>query len=366
MKIPFADFAPMHGEIRSQMIKTFEHVYDEGWFIGGEYCDSFEKNFANYCGVSHCIGCGNGLDALHMILLAAGIGAGDEVIVPAQTYIATALAVTYSGAKPVYVDIESEYYSLDPSKLEQAITPKTKAVILVHLYGQIGRFDEISAIAKAHNLMLIEDAAQAHGALYKGRKAGSLGAAAGFSFYPGKNLGALGDSGAVCTVSESLADQIRALANYGSRKKYIHEYKGFNSRLDTLQAALLDVKLTCLDRWHADRERIAKKYLAGIKNPLIKLPAVNPDGRHAWHLFAILTEQRTQLEKWLDEHNIGHQVHYPVAMHLHQAYRDLGFHEGDFPVAEQNAAQELSLPIYYGMTDEQIDYVIKTINAFNL
>lgn len=364
MKIPFADFAPMHGEIRAQMVQAFENVYDEGWFIGGEPCDSFERHFAAYCGAAHCVGCGNGLDALHMILLAAGIGTGDEVIVPAQTYIASALAVTYAGATPVYVDIEPDYYSLDPDKLEAAITPKTKAVMLVHLYGQIGRFDEIATIAKAHNLMLIEDAAQSHGAQYKARRAGSLGVAAGFSFYPGKNLGALGDAGAVCVESEALADQIRALCNYGSRKKYEHEYKGFNSRLDTLQSALLDVKLTCLDRWHADRERIAQRYLTDIKNPLIKLPTVNPDGRHAWHLFAVLTPYRAQLEQWLDEHGIGHQVHYPVAMHLHQAYHELDYREGDFPVAEQNAAQELSLPIYYGMTDAQVDYVVDKLNAF--
>lgn len=364
MKIPFADFTPMHTEIQVQMTKTFENVYNEQGFIGGKYCDSFEKNFADYCGVAHCVGCGNGLDALHMILLAAGIGEGDEVIVPAQTYIATALAATYAGAKPVYVDIEPEYYALDPSKLEAAITSRTKAIMLVHLYGQIGRFDEIVTIAAAHDLMLIEDAAQAHGAQYKGRQSGSLGAAAGFSFYPGKNLGALGDAGAVCTNSQELAAQIRALCNYGSRKKYIHEYKGFNSRLDTLQAAFLDVKLTCLERWHSNRERTVQRYLEGIKNPLIKLPAINPDGKHAWHIFAVLTERRDQLEQWLDKHSIGHQVHYPVAMHLHQAYRDLGYHEGDFPVAEQNASQELSLPIYYGMTDEQIDYVIDVLNGF--
>lgn len=364
MKIPFTDFTPMHKEIRTQMVKTFENIYDAGWFIGGEPCDSFEQHFAKYCETDYCVGCGNGLDALHMILLAAGIGAGDEVIVPAQTYIATALAVTYAGATPVYVDIEPEYYSLDPAKIEAAITPRTKAIILVHLYGQIGRFDEVAAIARAHNLMLIEDAAQAHGAQYKGHRAGSLGDAAGFSFYPGKNLGALGDAGAVCTGSQALADQVRALCNYGSRKKYIHEYKGFNSRLDTLQAALLDVKLTCLDNWLADRDRIAKRYLTGIKNPLIKLPAVNPDGRHAWHQFAVLAKYRAQLEQWLDKHDIGHQVHYPVAMHLHQAYRDLGYHKGDFPIAEQNAAQELSLPIYYGMTDDQIVHVIETLNSF--
>lgn len=364
MKVPFADFSPMHSEIRGRMLEAFTEVYDANWFIDGSHCSEFEKNFAGYCGVSHCVGCGNGLDALHMILLAAGIGAGDEVIVPAQSYIATALAVTYAGAKPVYVDVEPEYFSLDPELLERAVTPRTKAVILVHLYGQIGRFDEVAAIAGKHGLLLIEDAAQAHGASYKGRRAGCLGDAAGFSFYPGKNLGALGDGGAVCTSSDKIAGLVRALGNYGSHKKYMHEYKGFNSRLDEVQAAFLNVKLSCLDRWHQDRRRIARRYLEGIQNPAVRLPALNPDGVHAWHLFAVLCENRSALEAHLDRHGIGHQIHYPVAMHLHQAYRDLGYREGDFPVAEMSAAQELSLPIYYGMSDEQVDYICDVLNRY--
>jgi dTDP-4-amino-4,6-dideoxygalactose transaminase len=364
VKVPFADFAPMHNEIRLQVLEAFENVYDNGWFIGGRHCKSFEEHFADYCGVDYCIGCGNGLDALHMILRAAGIGAGDEVIVSAQTFIATALAVIHTGAKPVFIDIEPEYYALDPVKLESAITPKTKAIIMVHLYGQVGRYDEVETIAKMHNIMLIEDAAQAHGAQYKGRSAGSLGLAAGFSFYPGKNLGALGDAGAVCTSSSELASRIRALGNYGSYKKYIHEYQGFNSRLDELQAAFLDIKLKRLNHWQEYRDYIAQRYLKEIKNPLIKLPAINPNGKHVWHIFAVLTEQREELQKWLDMHDIGHQVHYPIAMHLHEAYFDYGYRKGDFPVAERNAAQELSLPIYYGMTDEKIDYVIEVINKF--
>lgn len=364
MKIPFVDFAPMHGPIRQEMVGAFEEVYDKGWFIGGDHCAAFEKHFADWCGAAHCVGCGNGLDALHLILKAAGIGAGDEVIVPAQTFIATALAVTYAGATPVPVDIEPEYYSIDPEKLEAAITPKTKAIMLVHLYGQIGRFDEISAIAKKHGLLLVEDAAQAHGATYKGKKAGTLGDAAGFSFYPGKNLGALGDGGAVCTTREDIAHTVRTLSNYGSRVKYDHEYKGVNSRLDELQAALLDVKLGHLDRWHEGRDYVAKRYLAEIKNPKIKLPELNPDGVHAWHLFAILTEDRDALKAHLEANGVSYQVHYPVATHLHKAYRDLGYKEGDFPVAEYNAAHELSLPLFYGMTDGQISYVIDVLNRY--
>lgn len=364
MKIPFADFAPMHNEIRAEITEAFKDVYESNWLIRGKYCASFERNFADYCSVPFCIGCGNGLDALHIILRAAGIGADDEVIVPAQTFIATALAVSYAGAKPVLVDIEPDYYALDPEKLEAAITSRTKAIIMVHLYGQIGRFEEVSSIAKKYNLMLIEDAAQAHGALYKGRKAGSLGDAAGFSFYPGKNLGALGDAGAICTHSQELANKVLMLGNYGSHKKYVHEYKGFNSRLDELQAAFLDVKLKHLDRWLKDRTRIANRYLDGINNPFIKLPKINPDSTHTWHIFAILTGQREKLVEWLDKHEIAYQVHYPNAMHEHRAYSEFGFHSNDFPVASQQAAQELSLPIFYGMTDEQIDYVIDALNSF--
>lgn len=364
MNIPFVDFGPMHDPIRQEMVDAFAQVYDKGWFIGGEHCAAFEKKFADWCGAPYCVGCGNGLDALHLILKAAGIGEGDEVIVPAQTFIATALAVTYAGAKPVIVDIEPQYYDLDPDKLEAAITPRTKAIMLVHLYGQIGRFDEIAAIAKKHNLLLVEDAAQAHGATYKGRKAGTLGDAAGFSFYPGKNLGALGDSGGVCTTREDIAATVRVLSNYGSRVKYDHEYKGVNSRLDELHAALLEVKLQYLDRWHQGRDYAAKRYLAEIRNPRIKLPELNSDGTHAWHLFAVLADDREALKAHLEANGVSWQIHYPVATHLHKAYRDLGYKEGDFPVAEYNAAHELSLPLFYGMTDEQISYVIDVVNRF--
>lgn len=364
MTIPFADFTPMHSEIRDEMKKAFEGVYDAGWFIGGAPCDSFEKAFSSYVNTAYCVGCGNGLDGLHMMLTAAGIGPGDEVIVPAQTYIATALAVTYAGATPVYVDIEPEYYALDPALIEAAITPRTKAIMVVHLYGQVGRWAEIEAIAKRHQLLLFEDAAQSHGATYRGKMSGSLGLASEFSFYPGKNLGALGDGGAVCTNDPELADKVRAYGNYGSRVKYMHEFKGVNSRLDTLQAAFLNVKLRHLDKWLADRDRIASRYLAEITNPAVQLPKRNPDGTHAWHLFAVLVKDRERFLKHLDDHGIAHQCHYPVAMHLHKAYRDLGYKEGDFPVAERSAAQEVSLPLYYGMTDAQISYVVETLNRY--
>ena len=364
MKVPFADFSPMHSEIREEMLEVFAKIYDSGWFIGGEPCERFESHFADYIETKYCVSCGNGLDGLHMMLVAAGIGAGDEVIVPAQTYIATALAVTYAGATPVFVDIESQYYGLDPEKLEMAITDKPKAILMVHLYGQVGRWAEVETIAKKYGLLLFEDAAQCHGALYRGRKAGSLGVASEFSFYPGKNLGALGDCGAVCTNDVELADKVRAYGNYGSRKKYVHEFKGVNSRMDTVQAALLDVKLKRLDKWLEDRERIASRYLKGINNPKVKLPERNPEGTHAWHIFALLAENRYALKKYLDNKGIGYQCHYPVAMHLHKAYCDLGYAKGNFPVAEQNAAQELSLPIFYGMSDEQVQYIIDAVNEF--
>ena len=364
MMVPFADFTPMHREIRDEMIRTFSDIYDKGWFIGGEPCTAFEEEFARYCGTEYCVGCGNGLDSLHMILKAYGIGAGDEVIVPAQTYIATALAVTYAGAEPVCVDIEPEYYALDPEKVEAAVTPKTKAILMVHLYGQVGRWDEVAEIAGRHGLLMIEDSAQAHGARYKGRCTGSLGDAAGFSFYPGKNLGALGDAGGVCTSSREVADYARAFGNYGSVKKYHHEYKGVNSRLDTVQAAFLSVKLKHLDKWREDRARIADRYLREIQNPKIKLPSMNPDGQHVWHIFAVLTPERDRLGTYLDEYGIGHQCHYPVPTHLHKAYQDLGYKKGDFPVAEMSAEQELSLPMFYGMTDEQKTYIIVLLNRF--
>ncbi|MDO4973579.1 MAG: DegT/DnrJ/EryC1/StrS family aminotransferase [Eubacteriales bacterium] len=364
MNVLFADFAPMHQEIRDEMLGTFTDIYDKGWFIGGEPCTRFEEEFAAYCGAQYCVGCGNGLDSLHMILKAYGIGEGDEVIVPAQTYIATALAITYAGARPVCVDIEPDYFSLDPEKVEAAVTPRTKAIMMVHLYGQVGRWDEVAAIAKKHGLLMIEDSAQAHGATYKGRKTGNLGNAAGFSFYPGKNLGALGDAGGVTTSDKSVADYVRAYSNYGSYVKYHHEYKGVNSRLDTVQAALLSVKLKHLDAWRVDRVRIANRYLNEIKNPLLKLPAVNPDGEHVWHIFAVLTPERARLEQYLDECGIGHQCHYPFPTHLHKAYEDLGYHRGDFPVAEMAADQELSLPMFYGMTEEQQSYIIEKLNQF--
>ena len=365
MKIPYADFHGMHDPIRSDLDRRIAEVVDNSCFIHGKNCTLFEKNFADYCGSNFCIGCGNGLDALQMILRSRGIGSGDEVIVPAHTYIATGLAVSYTGAKPVFADVEDQYYCLDPQKMEDAITPRTKAVIMVHIYGQVGRFSEVLKIARKHNLLLIEDAAQAHGSEYKGVRTGALGDAAGFSYYPGKNLGAFGDAGSVTTNDESLAASVRRIGDYGASLKYHHEVKGVNSRLDEIQAAVLDEKLRYLEAWNKERRKVAESFLAGIRCESVRLPAQNPHSKHVWHIFPIMVKNRERFMDYLAEHEISTQVHYPFPMHLHKAYKELGYQGGAFPVAEYIAAHEVSLPIYYGMTCEQIDYVIHIVNQYS-
>lgn len=364
MKIPFVTFRPLEKELDKDLRQAFETVYTNSWYIEGEEDTKFEKAFAEYVGTDYCVGCGNGLDALVLALKALGIGEGDEVIVPSNTYIATALAVTYTGAKVVFVEPDIRTYNIDPSLIEAAITDKTKAIMPVHLYGQPCDMDPIMKIAERHGLKVIEDCAQAHGATYKGRKTGTFGDAAGFSFYPGKNLGALGDAGAAVTNNKEVADKIRAYGNYGSDYKYHHIYKGNNSRLDELQAAFLSAKLPHLDRVNEDRRRIAGRYLEGIKNPEIILPFVADDVVPVWHIFAIRTQRRDELEAFLKEAGIGTNKHYPIPMHLQGAYADLGIRKGDLPLAELISATELSLPLYYGMTDEEIDCVINKINEF--
>ncbi|MGN0984112.1 MAG: DegT/DnrJ/EryC1/StrS family aminotransferase, partial [Gemmiger sp.] len=297
-------------------------------------------------------------------LKAYGIGAGDEVIVPSNTFIATALAVSYCGARPVFVEPELATYNIDPDRIEAAVTPRTRAIMAVHLYGQPARMDEIRAIAEAHGLKVIEDAAQAHGATYRGRRTGSLGDAAGFSFYPGKNLGALGDAGCVTTNDGELAARIRALGNYGSDRKYHHIYKGQNSRLDELQAAFLAAKLPHLDRMNAQRRAIAARYLAGITNPAVTLPAVAADCEPVWHIFAVRCRQREALEAHLRAAGIATNKHYPTAIHRQGAYAELGLAQGALPLAEEIAATELSLPMYYGMTEAQQQAVIDAVNGF--
>ena len=377
MKIPFVTFKPLEAELDSDIRAAFERVYTRSWYVEGEEDEAFEKAFADFCGTKYCVGVGNGLDSLMLALKGLGIGEGDEVIVSSNTFIATALAASYTGAKVVFVEPDIRTFDIDTSLIEQAITPRTKAIMAVHLYGQPCDMDPIMDIAKKHNLYVIEDCAQAHGATYKGQRVGSFGTAAGFSFYPGKNLGALGDAGASVTNDKALADKIRALGNYGSDYKYHHIYKGNNSRLDEMQAAFLSAKLPSLDRVNENRRTTAKKYLEGIKNPNVILPYVNSDTNPVWHIFAIrvktqaeesckaeLGTGRASLEKYLNDAGIGTNKHYPIPMHLQECYKDLGFKKGDFPIAEEISATELSIPMYYGMKDEEVQYVIDKINGW--
>ena len=365
MEIPFVSFKPMERELDRELRDAFDRVFLRSWYIEGGEDRCFEQAFADNCGTQYCVGVGNGLDALMLSLKALEIGPGDEVIVPSNTYIATALAVTYVGAKPVFAEPNIRTFNMNPLRIEDAVTEKTKAILPVHLYGQACEMDPILEIAGKYHLFVIEDCAQAHGATYKGRKVGTFGDLAGFSFYPGKNLGALGDAGAVVTNNSVLAEKVRALGNYGSDFKYHHIYKGNNSRLDELQAAFLAAKLPHLDRMNAERRRIASRYLTEIRNPKIVLPMVGDNCVPVWHVFGIRCQERDALERHLNNRDIGTNKHYPIPIHLQECYRELGFQRGDFPIAEEISASELSLPMYYGMTEEQIDYVIETVNAFN-
>ena len=364
MKIPFVSFLPMEKELDSELRNAFNRVFNASWYIEGKEDEAFEKAFSDYCGTKYCVGVGNGLDALMLSLKAFGIGKGDEVIVPSNTYIATALAVTYVGAKPVFVEPDIRTYNIDPNLIESAITNKTKAIMPVHLYGQACDMDPIMKIAGEYKLKVIEDCAQAHGATYKGQKVGTFGNAAGFSFYPGKNLGALGDAGAVVTNNGELANKIRALGNYGSDYKYHHIYKGNNSRLDELQAAFLSAKLPHLDRMNKERRRIAQMYTEGINNPKVITPYIIPECIPVWHIYGIRCSERDALEKFLNEKGIGTNKHYPIPMHRQECYKDLNITEGELPIAEEISKTELSLPMYYGMKDEEINYVIDSINEF--
>ncbi len=364
MNVPFVSFKPLEKVLDKELREAFERVYESSWYIGGKEDSLFEEEFADYCNTKYCVGTGNGLDSLMLSLKALGIGVGDEVIVPANTYIATALAVTYVRATPVLVDPDINTFNIDPNKIEERITSKTKAIMPVHLYGQPCDMDPIMDIAKKHNLYVVEDCAQAHGAIYKGKKIGTFGDAAGFSFYPGKNLGALGDAGAMVTDDSEIADKVRALGNYGSDYKYHHIYKGNNSRLDEMQAAFLRVKLRMLDETNEDRRRIANRYLNEINNPKIILPTVPDYCQPVWHVFGIRCEDREKLEKYLNDNGIGTNKHYPIPVHLQDCYKDLGYSEGDYPMAEEISTTELSIPMYYGMSDDEIEQVIRLVNSF--
>lgn len=359
MRVPFLDLKSINFRFRNDLHAALDRVLDSGWLILGEEVEAFEREFASYCDVNHCIGVGNGLEALHLVLRAWGIGQGDEVIVPSNTYIATWLAVSYAGAVPVPVEPDPVTHNIDPTRIEAAITPRTRAIIPVHLYGQPADMDAIMVIANKHGLKVLEDAAQAHGARYQGRRTGGLGHAAGFSFYPGKNLGALGDGGAVTTNDPELADRVRVLRNYGSRIKYHNEVKGFNSRLDELQAAFLRAKLPYLDAGNARRSEIATLYQKGLKESGIELPAVPVWADPVWHLYVVRTKQRDVLQQRLEALGIGSLIHYPVPPHMQGAYSASDVAKNTYPLAEQMASEVLSLPMGPHLTDDQVSVVIQ-------
>ncbi len=364
--IPFLDFGAMHSELRPRLDAAYSRVIDSNWLILGRELEAFEHEFAAYCGARNCIGVGNGLDALFMTLKAMGIGPGDEVIVPSNTYIATWLAVSYAGATPVPVEPDVSTYNIDPARIEVAITSATRAIMPVHLYGQAADMDPIVELAKRYGLKVIEDAAQAHGARYKGRRVGRLGDAAGFSFYPGKNLGALGDGGAIVTNDDALAEQVRILRNYGSRVKYHNEVKGFNSRLDELQAAFLREKLSVLDAWNERRCEVATRYREGLLNVGLVLPHVPDWADPVWHLFVIRHPNRDQLQAHLTMSGISTMIHYPIPPHLQGAYVEMGLPRGALPIAEEIHDQVLSLPMWPQMrikdTDQVIANCVATLN----
>lgn len=362
IKVPFLDMKAPYIELQEELDAAYCRVMNSGWYILGKEVEAFEAEFAAYCGSKHCIGVGNGLDALRLIIEAMGIGAGDEVIVPANTYIASWLGVSLAGATPVPVEPDEKTHNINPLLIESAIAERTKAIMVVHLYGQPADMDAIKAIAKRYNLKVIEDAAQAHGAKYKGQRVGSLGNAAGFSFYPTKNLAALGDGGAIITNDGDLADKVRLLRNYGSRVKYENEIQGQNSRLDELQAAFLRVKLAKLDDWNTRRTQVAQQYLDYlVKNSSLTLPFIPEWAEPVWHLFVLRHSQREIAQQHLREAGINTLIHYPIPPHLSSAYADDRWQVGSFPITEKLAQEVLSIPIGPHINHEQVQAVIKTL-----
>lgn len=361
--IPFLDLGAMHAEMRPRLDAAYRRVLDSNNLILGPETAAFEREFADYCGARHCIGVGNGLDALFLVLKAWGIGAGDEVIVPSNTFIATWLAVSYAGATPVPVEPDPRTMNIDPARIEAAITSRTRAIVPVHLYGQPADMDPIMALAARHGLKVLEDAAQAHGARYRGRRAGALGHAAGFSFYPGKNLGALGDGGAVVTNDDALAEQLRMLRNYGSRVKYQNELQGHNSRLDELQAAFLREKLSLLDGWNVRRRELADYYRKELADTGLELQHVPEWAEPVWHLFTVRHPQRAQLQANLEQQGVHTVIHYPVPPHLQPAYAELKMEAGRFPLSEAIHRQVLSLPLWPQMQSGQSAAVVAATRA---
>ena len=365
MQVPFLDLKAAYSEMKDELTSAAQRVFASGQYVLGSEVEAFEEEFAAYCEARFCVGVANGLDALHLILRAMEIGPSDEVIVPANTYIATWLAVSCVGATPVPVDIDEHTCNIDPTRIEAAITAKTKAIIAVHLYGQPADMDPINEIARRHNLKVIEDAAQAHGARYRGKRAGNLADAAGFSFYPGKNLGAMGDGGAVVLNDENVADRVRVLRNYGSRVKYYNEVQGHNSRLDELQAALLRVKLKKLDAWNERRRQIADYYFQKLMDtPDLLLPNVPQSMAPVWHLFVIRHARRTGLQEHLSAAGIGTLIHYPLPPYSQKAYAGLGYTPASFPLTTRMANELLSLPIGPHLSLEQVEFVASHTRSY--
>ncbi len=363
-KIPCLDLKGQHQQIKKEVFEAFEKVYEQTAFSGGPFVEEFEKSFAPFCNARYAVGVNNGTSALHLAMLALGIGEGDEVIVPANTFIATAWGVSYVGATPVFVDCTSDTWQIDPAKIEERITPKTKAVIGVHLYGQPFAIEEVKAICDKHNLYLVEDAAQAQGAHYKGTRVGGFGEMACFSFYPGKNLGACGEAGGITTNNEDYYKHLQSLRNHGSVVRYYHDEVGYNMRMGGLEGASLSIKLKYLNDWNNRRRAIAKRYQQEITNPKIKLQH-QPDWADSnYHLFVITTPEREELMKYLNEHNIFPGLHYPVPCHLQKAYEGLGYKESDCPNSEYLASHCLSLPMYAELEDADVDRVVAVLNAY--
>lgn len=361
--IKFLDLKKINNRYRSEIDLRIKKILDSGWYLQGNENNSFSKNFADFCNTQHALGVANGLDAINLIIKAYGFGEHDEIIVPANTFIATILAISENNCTPVLVEPDINTYCIDPDLIEEKITKRTKAIIVVHLYGQAVPMEKIWKIAKKYNLKIIEDAAQAHGARYNGKKVGNLGDAAAFSFYPGKNLGAIGDAGGITTNNENLFKKIKALANYGSDFKYHHIYKGINSRLDEIQAAILDIKLKYLDSDNEQRRQIAKIYRENITNPLISLPQTYDEESHVWHIFAVRTAFRDNLQKYLEENGIQTNIHYPTPPHLQQAYSE--WNNRSYPITEKIHKEVLSLPISPVLTEDEISKIIDTINVWD-
>jgi dTDP-4-amino-4,6-dideoxygalactose transaminase len=364
MKVPFLDLHAHHHPLREEFLATIGEVIDRGAFAGGPYVAKFEQEFAAFCGARFAVGVGNGTDALWLSLLALGIGPGDEVITVSSTFMATAEAISFCGARPVFVDIDERTYTMDPAKIEPAITPRTKAILPVHLFGQMADMDPILEIARRRGLAVVEDACQAHGAEYKGRKAGTMGVAGCFSFYPGKNLGAFGEAGAVTTDSEELRTKIQILREHGQPKKYFHTVIGWNARMDGIQGAVLSIKLKHLARGNAARHARAEQYdrlLASVSGVLPPVEA--PQRRHVYHLYAVRVKQRDAVLQALGERGIGCGIHYPVPVHLQEAYRSLGYRSGSLPVSERCANEFLSLPMFPELTAEQVQAVVTELRS---